>query len=562
MNILTLFLTLLLGQLNSQIVTERKTIDVEGIEKNITKEYNDFFKRHYKKRNLASGNPIFIDPVVTSIIYNESLIQTISVKIKAQGDISQIIFYDKFETRSVELLSCELEMEDNKGNKIPLGENETCILRDIYYIEINVNLKNDYLLNLKTQVINRESSFGFFSTYKSTYILPLFPGIKCKFIFILDKTLVLTEFIYGESLVKILNNTAFIYDDICPEKAKIVRIQFTPYQVIWESTIEITMKIKEKPENAMIIIPSMFTQGNTFNFIKNEIKTNVEEYEQDDRDIYIDLYDFPEDEVYFKWDLIFSSCPIKWNIPPFVKEKNTSTNETLLLAKEILKNDTSSKPDFKKIGEWVKSYITYDLSYLGKRKSISEILSNKKGVCEHYTILYNALLNSIGIQALSLMGYIIKDLDKPFESPHAWTLAKIDNQWMALDATWGIFTGAIPQNHLFEQFNGIGITTYNKGGNVTFEIKRDIKFLEVVKKPNITEDEKDFVAINTDNLDNNLDNTDLTDEKKNEEVENNKNNDENEKNYFKTDINDEPLKTYFISIPNFYILSIFLFLLY
>ena len=44
--------------------------------------------------------------------------------------------------------------------------------------------------------------------------------------------------------------------------------------------------------------------------------------------------------------------------------------------------------------------MTYDLSYSGKKLTLKEIYQGKKGVCEHYTLLYNAMLNSIGIKTL------------------------------------------------------------------------------------------------------------------------------------------------------------------
>ena len=77
------------------------------------------------------------------------------------------------------------------------------------------------------------------------------------------------------------------------------------------------------------------------------------------------------------------------------------------MAKDILQNDTSSKPDYYKIGKWVYQNIEYNKSYLGKDLSISEIIELKQGVCHHYSILYNSLLNSIGIETVYASGYSV-----------------------------------------------------------------------------------------------------------------------------------------------------------
>ena len=40
--------------------------------------------------------------------------------------------------------------------------------------------------------------------------------------------------------------------------------------------------------------------------------------------------------------------------------------------------------------------MTYDSTYFAKEFTISEIYTAKMGVCEHYILLYNAMLNAIG----------------------------------------------------------------------------------------------------------------------------------------------------------------------
>ena len=58
----------------------------------------------------------------------------------------------------------------------------------------------------------------------------------------------------------------------------------------------------------------------------------------------------------------------------------------------ILDNNRSNYPNFYKIGKFIHEYITYDKSYSGKDMNPFEIYNERRGVCEHFTILYNTLL--------------------------------------------------------------------------------------------------------------------------------------------------------------------------
>ena len=110
--------------------------------------------------------------------------------------------------------------------------------------------------------------------------------------------------------------------------------------------------------------------------------------------------------------------------------------------------------DFVKIGEWVKENIKYDIRYKGKNEiPATDIYKNRVGVCHHYTILYNALMYSLGYQCIYVGGYAIKKNNCFNEDDgHAWSLIKVNDKWLPFDATWGIFSGKLPVTHIFEYF--------------------------------------------------------------------------------------------------------------
>ena len=152
--------------------------------------------------------------------------------------------------------------------------------------------------------------------------------------------------------------------------------------------------------------------------------------------------------------------------------------------KEII-SEASDKPNYYKIGKFVNSYLTYTSSYTGKKLTVNEIYHLRKGVCEHYTLLYNAMLNIIGIKTLYVSGWAFdKDETSGDKNTvtHAWSAALINGKWKELDSTWGLFEG-VPAGHVLKNF---GYDTYSY---YWYEVKKpDTKFyktpfIEVVTKP-------------------------------------------------------------------------------
>ena len=87
--------------------------------------------------------------------------------------------------------------------------------------------------------------------------------------------------------------------------------------------------------------------------------------------------------------------------------------------------------------------MTYDNnSGLIKDLTLKEIYDGKRGNSLHYTLLYNAMLNSIGIKTLSISGLFIHYSNMDIiRAKHFWTVALINGNWMELDATLGFFEG-------------------------------------------------------------------------------------------------------------------------
>ena len=128
-----------------------------------------------------------------------------------------------------------------------------------------------------------------------------------------------------------------------------------------------------------------------------------------------------------------------------------------------------------------------------------EIYKNKQGVCEHYTVLYNTLLNAYGIEAIKVNGYAKniteyntkvtnkKNKENQTGEPterHAWTLAKIDGEWVPLDATWNLFDKNVPITHVFKNYKEDNQNIkYIMGSEVKFKLtKENIIYVKKIKK--------------------------------------------------------------------------------
>ena len=166
------------------------------------------------------------------------------------------------------------------------------------------------------------------------------------------------------------------------------------------------------------------------------------------------------------------------------------------LSDKIIKEDNSDFPVYKKLGKWVRKYLTYNMFYSGKYLTAKEIYEKRSGVCIHFTLLYNTLLVSQGIKAVEVSGYglgswekekyksnnLIENKEninfKPLNSGHRWTVALIDEKWVPLDATWNLFEKNVPLSHIFKFYvNSSRIYSNNQKQNIFLDdTKLEIKY--------------------------------------------------------------------------------------
>lgn len=99
--------------------------------------------------------------------------------------------------------------------------------------------------------------------------------------------------------------------------------------------------------------------------------------------------------------------------------------------------------------DWVANEIEYDTQslllinesniglYNSPSKSIvQEVISRRKGVCQGYAELLNAILRRLGFQSFVIEGYTVQYETIETKYGHAWNAVKIDGYWFMYDPTW------------------------------------------------------------------------------------------------------------------------------
>ena len=93
---------------------------------------------------------------------------------------------------------------------------------------------------------------------------------------------------------------------------------------------------------------------------------------------------------------------------------------------------------------WVSSNIKYNvyITYTSRSeeanetKEIQKILSERKGICQDYALLFKALVKEAGMDAYVINGYNRRD-GALLPDPHEWCAAKVSGKWYMFDPTWG-----------------------------------------------------------------------------------------------------------------------------
>ncbi|MBO9620118.1 MAG: hypothetical protein J7539_13900, partial [Niabella sp.] len=92
---------------------------------------------------------------------------------------------------------------------------------------------------------------------------------------------------------------------------------------------------------------------------------------------------------------------------------------------------------------WVTGNISYDIDnmfainlYETKEDKLKKALAYKKGICEHFALLFTAICKEMNIEACTIDGFTKQNGFTDY-IPHVWAAAAIDDKWYLFDPTWG-----------------------------------------------------------------------------------------------------------------------------
>ncbi|HEY1058360.1 MAG TPA: transglutaminase-like domain-containing protein [Limnobacter sp.] len=112
-----------------------------------------------------------------------------------------------------------------------------------------------------------------------------------------------------------------------------------------------------------------------------------------------------------------------------------------LLAKRITKGVTSEQDKALKIFNWITENIQYDVDAyikgISKNQTLEELLKTKKGVCDDYAHLFNAMANAVGLKSRIVNGFVNRSTESQRIRDHAWNIVNIQGRSLIIDTTWG-----------------------------------------------------------------------------------------------------------------------------
>ena len=127
----------------------------------------------------------------------------------------------------------------------------------------------------------------------------------------------------------------------------------------------------------------------------------------------------------------------------------SQSNSTSQIADYIKRNCKTDEEKVRAAYSWVTTNIRYDKDSLHRvvleeshDERISFAMRRRKGVCENFAAIFTDICEKAGIESFFIEG-LSREGGHINKQPHAWSAAKIDNQWFLFDPTWdaGLMAG-------------------------------------------------------------------------------------------------------------------------
>lgn len=113
-----------------------------------------------------------------------------------------------------------------------------------------------------------------------------------------------------------------------------------------------------------------------------------------------------------------------------VTEDDINTINSIL--NSIIKPGMTETEKIRTVHNWIVYNTTYNDKYYDRGDSfnhVSNLLNNKTGVCQGYSVTFYIFMKQMGIPCTLVMG-------KTDNVSHAWNAVKLDGNWYYIDVTW------------------------------------------------------------------------------------------------------------------------------
>lgn len=113
-----------------------------------------------------------------------------------------------------------------------------------------------------------------------------------------------------------------------------------------------------------------------------------------------------------------------------VTEDDINTINSIL--NSIIKPGMTETEKIRTVHNWIVCNTTYNDKYYDRGDSfnhVSNLLNNKTGVCQGYSVTFYIFMKQMGIPCTLVMG-------KTDKVSHAWNAVKLDGNWYYIDVTW------------------------------------------------------------------------------------------------------------------------------
>ena len=276
---------------------------------------------------------------------------------------------------------------------------------------------------------------------------------------------------FGDEFLEKSNENEYIWGGKVPPEGKRTMVRMSKHEgkFVFEIQEKIQNIDKNPIHNEILNVPFYFEEGNNTITKIDYLSTQSKQIEKkENKKIYeVKFINIKESIGIFslkieftnkckgEWKCEFNDNEIDEKIPIDFKQYKTlfleKANNIIKEYNEEHKNDLIEVIDMVKIGKWVKNNIKYDSNYLKRYKITAiETLENKIGASHHITLLYNALMYSLGYKCIYVSGFSVNKTNIYNDNDsHSWSLIKLNNKWLPFDATCGIFTGKLPVSHVF-----------------------------------------------------------------------------------------------------------------